>query len=274
MILKTGYLSLSKLLAIAVTWMIVFSVQGAETPKEDKIHNPWAFNLTLYTWLPGVNGKFSVGPYSKSVDANFIDIAGKLRNFPLAFNGHIEAHYEKLGVYLDGNYMQMDFKPRFDRISSGVSSEIGIMDYGVMYRVLGPSASERVGNWNKQSRSFLLDIYTAGRSIWLSNQIDVIRVGSVSGNKSFFAPVLGGRVLVEFTPRWFALVDGNAGGFGVDNVDFTGSALGAIGYRTSLFGVPTSVEAGYKALRVKVVKDALATDVTLNGPFIGLTGYW
>jgi uncharacterized membrane protein len=53
MILKAGYLSLSKLLAIAVTWMIVFSAQGVETSKEDKIHNPWAFNFTLYTWLPG-----------------------------------------------------------------------------------------------------------------------------------------------------------------------------------------------------------------------------
>ena len=274
MILKMGYLSISNLLAIAVTWMIVFSAQGAEIPKDEKTHNPWTFNLSLYTWLPGVSGDFSVGSYSKSVDASFIDIAGKLRNFPMAFNGHFEAHYEKLGFYLDGNYMQMDFKPRFDRISSGVSSEIGIMDYGVMYRVFGSSASERVGNWNKQTRSNLFDIYTAGRSIWLGNQIDVIRVGSVSGSKSFFAPVLGGRVLVEFTPSWFALVDGNAGGFGVDNVDFTGSVLGAIGYRTSLFGVPTSVEAGYKALRVKVVKDTLATDVTLNGPFIGLTGYW
>lgn len=274
MILKRGCFSISNLVAFVVTWMAVFSAQGAEIPKDAKNHNPWTFNLTLYTWLPGVNGKFSVGPYSKSVDASFIDIAGKLRNFPLAFNGRFEAHYEDFGLYLDGNYMQMDFKPRFDRISSGVSSEIGIMDYGVMYRVFGPSASERVANWNKQSRSSLLDIYTGGRSIWLGNQVDVIRVGSVSGNKSFFAPVLGGRVLVEFTPRWFALVDGNAGGFGVDNVDFTGSVLGVIGYRTSLFGVPTSVEAGYKALRVKVVKDILATDVTLNGPFIGLTGYW
>jgi hypothetical protein len=274
MILKMGYFSISNLLAIAVTWMIAFSAQGAETPKDEKIHNPWTVNLSLYTWLPGVSGEFSVGPYSKSVDASFIDIAGKLRNFPLAFNGRFEAHYDKLGFYLDGNYMQMDFKPRFDRISSGVSSEIGIMDYGLMYRVYGPSASERVANWNKQSRSSFLDIYTAGRSIWLGNQIDAIQVGSVSGSKSFFAPLLGGRVLVEFTSSWFALVDGNAGGFGVDNVDFTGSVLGAIGYRTRLFGVPTSVEAGYKALRVKIVKDTLATDVTLNGPFIGLTGYW
>jgi hypothetical protein len=60
-------------------------------------------------WLPGVNGKFSAGPFDKSVDASFIDIAGKLRNFPLAFMGRFEAHYERLGFYLDGNYMDLDF---------------------------------------------------------------------------------------------------------------------------------------------------------------------
>lgn len=121
--------------------------------------------------------------------------------------------------------MQMDFKPGYDRVSSGVSSEKGIMDYGLMYRVFGPSASERVGNWNKQSGSNIIDIYTAG-------------------------------------------------GFSVDNLNFTGSVLGIIGYRTNLFGVPTSVEAGYRALRVNVVKSVVATDVTLNVPFVGLTGYW
>ena len=54
--------------------------------------------------------------------------------------------------------------------------------------------------------------------------------------------------MAEFLPKWFVLLDGNVGGFGVDNVNFTGSALGAVGYRTTLFGVPSTVEAGYKAL--------------------------
>jgi len=65
-----------------------------------------------------------------------------------------------------------------------------------------------------------------------------------------------------------------SGGFGVDNVSFTGSALGAVGYRTTLFGVPSTVQAGYKALTVNVDKPIVAADVTLHGPFIGLTGYW
>jgi hypothetical protein len=47
--------------------------------------------------------------------------------------------------------------------------------------------------------------------------------------------------MVEFSPKWFASVDDSVGGFGVDNVSFTGSALGIVGYRTRLFGVPASM---------------------------------
>lgn len=148
------------------------------------------------------------------------------------------------------------------------------MDYGVMYRVFGPSASERVGNWSNKSNSNLLELYAGGRSIWLGNQLDLIRGISVSGSKSFTAPIIGGKVMVEFSPHWFALVDGNVGGFGADNVSFTGGVLGLVGYRTRFFDLPTSVEAGYKVLQVSVDKRVVAADITLNGPFVGLTGYW
>ena len=71
------------------------------------------------------------------------------------------------------------------------------------------------------------------------------------------------------------LADGNFGGFDAQNVDFTGSLMGLVGYRMSLFGHLASVEAGYKALRYKVDPEgSLATSVTLNGPFIGLSGQW
>ena len=86
--------------------------------------------------------------------------------------------------------------------------------------------------------------------------------------------MIDGRIMAEFLPKWFLLLDGNAGGFGVDNVSFTGSALGAVGYRTILFVVPSTVQAGYEALTVNVDKPIVAADVTLQGPFIGLTGYW
>lgn len=226
-------------------------------------------------WFPGASGDFSAGPLNKSVDLSFIDIADKLRSFPMAFNGHFEAHYERLGFYLDGNYMGMDFEPKFeDGISKGLSTRLGIMDYGASYRLFGSSASENAAHWDGKARANILDIYAGGRTIWLGNQIEFKDIGSVSANASLTAPVIGGRIVAEFLPKWFLLLDGNVGGFGVDNVSFTGSALGAVGYRTTLFGVPSTVEAGYKALNVDVDKRVLSADVTMNGPFIGMTGYW
>ena len=51
------------------------SVNGAETaptPTETAAKaSPWGFNLSTYLWTPGINGSFSAGPYTGSVDVNF-----------------------------------------------------------------------------------------------------------------------------------------------------------------------------------------------------------
>ena len=262
-------------LILVFALMTVSSVYGAKNTEDRIVHDPWAFNLTLYMWFPGLDGNLSAGPLSESVNLTFIDIARKLRSFPMAFNGHLEAHYDRFGFFIDGNYMGLDFKPRFDRVSEGMSTELGVMDYGVSYRLFGSAASERIAHWDEKPGSNILDIYVGGRTIWLGNELDSSRRGNFSGSKSDTAPVIGGRIIAEFFPKWFLMLDGNVGGFGVDNVKFTGSALGSVGYRTRLFGVPTSVEAGYKALKLDVGSGGpVAANMTLNGPFIGLTGYW
>jgi len=280
MILKNGFVQYLKPLLFASLITITLSVHAAKGVEDGIItQNPWSFNITAYTWLPGVNGDFSAGSHKRSVDADFVEIAGKLKSFPLAFMGHFEAHYERLGFYMDGNYVGMDFKPKtIDGVSLSLSTELGIMDYGVSYRLYGPEASERIRLWDKKSKTntTMLDVYTGGRSIWLGNQITVggLINAKVSSNQTFTAPVLGAKVVADITPNWFVLMDGNVGGFGVDYVSFTGSGLGAIGYRTKLLDLPTSIEAGYKVLNVNVNKNISSVDVTLNGPFVGLTSYW
>lgn len=273
--MKISFSPYFKPLALIAALAATSSVYSAEIAENSAVKNPWAFDLTVYAWLPSIDGDFSAGRFDTTTSPSFINIMGKLRNFPMSFNGHFEAHYERLGFYLDGNYMGLDFRPHLDqRISKGISTRMGIMDYGASYRLFGPSASERVNNWDAKTRSNSFDVYAGGRTIWLGNEAEFTDIGSVSSNASVTAPVIGGRVTVDISPKWFVLVDGSVGGFGVDNVNFTSSALGTIGYRTSLFGVPASVEAGYKALSVKVSKPVLTSDITMHGPYIGLTGYW
>ena len=274
MSVKTRFSPFLKPLALAVSLATASGVHGAETTEADAVQDPWAFNLSTYLWLPSVYGDFSAGPFNKSSDPSFINIMQKQRNFPMAFNGHFEAHYARLGFYLDGNYFGLDFRPlRDEGYSKGLSTRLGIMEYGASYRLFGSSASERIAHWDERSRSNMLDIYVGGRTIWLGNEAEFGGI-SASSNASVSVPLVGGRVIVDFSPKWYITLDGSIGGFGVDNVSFSGSALGTVGYRTTLFDVPASVEAGYKALSVNVDKPHLTADIVMHGPFIGLTGYW
>jgi hypothetical protein len=239
----------------------------------------WGFNLTNYLWLPGTEGSVSVGSNTRTVNANFVDIVDKSRRFPLGFNGHFEAHYDKFAFYLDGSYMNVKLKPRFDNISGGINSEVGVMDYGLMYRVLGVRAAE-VHHYQDKQRPVVLDVYAGARTIWMGNSLTLsdhlgLLQRTPSMNVSFTSPIIGGRVAADLTAKWFVLLDGNIGGFGAQSVQLTSNLLGAVGYKTSLFDVPVSIEGGYKALYYKVDKNGpTSTNVTLHGPFLGLTGYF
>lgn len=236
--------------------------------------SPWSFNLELYLWLVGVDGKFSTGRLSRSVDKNFIAIVDASDRVPLGFMGRFEARYEDFGIYLDGNWLNVNLKPKsgpYGYTSAALDSNVGIMDYGVMYRVAGPAD---LANWSGVASRNRLDVYAGARTIWLDNEISPQRFASVSSSKTMTVPVLGGRIQVDFGRDFFVKADGNFGGFGVANVGFTGGLLGSLGYRTTLFDVPTAIELGYKALRLDVENNAIRAQTTLNGPFLGATAYW
>ena len=260
------------------------SVYSADTPKSPDLDkpvgtSPWGFNLTTYLWLPGIDGSITAGQRTGSVDVNFIDIVNKSRRVPLGFMGHVEAHYERFAFYLDGNYFNLRLNPAFGRISEGINTELGLMDYGLMYRIFGAKASE-IRNYQGKKRPNMLDVYLGARTLWLDNSVSLsgplglIQL-SASTSHSFTSPLIGSRIAFDLTPNWYVLADFNFGGFGVQSVNFTGSIQGEVGYRTTAFDIPISLEAGYKAVRYQVDRNGpTATSATLNGPFIGLTGYW
>ena len=272
---STWWIALTGLLLAMPSWNA--RAEEIAPPTTSTEASPWSFNLTAYAWLPGVTGNYSAGPLSKSVDVNFIDIAGKLSSVPLAFMGRFEAHYERFGVYVDGNYMDLDFKDKTGPrglASVGLSTQLGLMDYGVMYRLFGPSPADH-SNWQGTAHSNRLDLYVAGRSLWLTNTLDPKRLGQRTSGATLTAPLIGGRFAIDLSPDWFVMADGNLGGFGADNVSFTGTLQGMVGYRFRVGDVPSSVELGYRALRINTQPNSrLQTNTTLNGPFVGLTAYW
>jgi hypothetical protein len=242
--------------------------------------SPWAFNLSSYLWLTGVNASISTNRIdNRSVNANFIDVVNKSRRAPLGFSGRFEAHYDKFAFYLEGNYINIKLNPKLDRFGEGLNAEVGVMDYGLMYRVLGVNASD-ISNYQNKQRPLMLDVYAGARTLWLGADVTISgpfgfisRTPSV--NKTFTSPVIGSRVAYDLSPNWFVLGDANIGGFGAQNVDLTSNLTGLLGYRTQIFDNPVSISAGYKALYYELSnQDNLTKSMWMNGPFIGLTGHW
>lgn len=121
----------SILLSLALTGMALANeVQPPVNPAPAEATSPWAFNLSAYMWLAGVTGNLSAGPFSRSVDTSFIDINSQSRRFPLGFMGRAEASVDRFGFYLDGNYMDLQLKPKLNSLSNGLDSTLGLMDYG------------------------------------------------------------------------------------------------------------------------------------------------
>jgi len=251
----------------------------ADEASEPTTNSPWGFNLTAYLWTSGLKGNLSAGPFSRSIDSSFIDINNKSRRFPLGFMGRVEGHYDRFGLFLDGNYMDIALKPILGNVGSGIDNSVGILDYGAKYRIFGAIAADTPA-YKGQRRPNMLEVYAAGRTIWLDNSVTLTApVSRLEANlhtsNAFTSPILGGRFMVDFTPEIFMLVDANGGGFGVQSDTFTGSVTGLVGYRLMDLDIPLSIQAGYKALRYDVDKGGpIQTSATLNGPFLGVTGYW
>lgn len=55
---------------------------------------------------------------------------------------------------------------------------------------------------------------------------------------------------------------------------FTGGIRGSLGYRATVFEVPTAIEPGYKALKLDMSEKSVDTNALMSGPFLGATAFW
>jgi hypothetical protein len=89
---------------------------------------------------------------------------------------------------------------------------------------------------------------------------------------SNYVPDLGMRTFWELTEHWNLRVEGDYGGFGVDNNHQTWQAVGLVGYRWPGWGVGWNLQVGYRAMRLfDLRKDAVEVQVDGRGPDVVLS---
>ena len=244
--------------------------------------SPWAFGLGLYTWLPAVDAKLASGNLETTIDESLFDIIDATKGVPLSIGGRLDMFWRRFGLFADLNYFNLRFREQDIAVgnvatgSASVDLQMGFLEYAAAFRVLGTPEGERANR--TAGGPPRLDLYAGARTVWLDVEIEPETLPGSSGDEVFTSPLLGGRLEIDIGPRWFVRIDGNVGGFDVDDVELAAEGLAAFGFRPTTVGLRTEIWLGYQALYFEAEEggalDRLESDTLLHGPALGLAFSW
>lgn len=219
--------------------------EQAAVPGEPPKH-AWRIEFNAWIWLVGLNGDIGVQGQEAEVDASIVDIVDNSDSI-VAFSGRLEIGFGPVAGFIDGYYSDLgvdDATGPSGLSSIDVTLKQGIVDFGTMFRVLD---REPDGSAAANHRNLTVDLYAGGRYTSLDLELDPANAGSQSRDIDWFDPILGARLVAPFAEHWHFSLGGDVGGFGVSS-DFTWSATALLGYDFHVFGQPSSILAGYRAI--------------------------
>jgi hypothetical protein len=221
----------------------------------------WSFDVVPYLWIATYGGTFDLPGAPVGI--------GQTKSASSdPFSTHIsaaamlmgEVRYKDVGLFLDGAWLQLKTEGNASSdLYSGVDikSSIGFGTMALTYR-LPPMG---------KLKTDLL----AGARIWHVSTTMDFEAGtapafSTDASKTWYDPIVGAHLRYDFTPHWYAVALGDAGGFGVGS-DLEWNVFGGVGYQfTSWF----STTLGYRYMHMNYDKDQFLMNVGVQGFLLGV----
>jgi hypothetical protein len=263
MLIASAVASTPSLVHAATSNLATESSSSGVTAAPDPEH--WRFTLVPYLWLLAAEGDTGVGNFETDLDVRFGDI---VRNLSFAVMVDIEVHRGRLGFFADPlfahlkNYSSIELLNR----SLGVnkSADMFLLDFGLSYRIW----EGRVGQ-EPDAIGLAVEPFVGARYFTINLDIDV-EGRDINPDEHWIAPILGLCTYWDVTKTINLRLEGDIGGFGVSNLDFTWQAIGLVGFRTQVFQLDSNVLLGYRALGQNFDDGNFKLDATFYGPVIGL----
>lgn len=230
-------------------------------------------DFTAWIWLTSMEGDLSIGDRSADASASFLDIVEDSDSL-FSLSGSLVVSYGRFGVFMHGIYSDIGADNQTGPL--GVSDvdltfETAIMDFGLSYRL---AEWEATGSAVNNDQNISLDVYGGGRLVWTSSELNPANLPASSRDENWVDPIIGARVVLPISERWYLSLSGDIGGFGVGS-DLTWSTTGFFGYKFLLFDHPAAFTFGYRALNIDYSRGSgdreVEIDITLHGPLIGLS---
>jgi opacity protein-like surface antigen len=171
-----------------------------------------------------------------------------------------QVRYKDVGIVFDGAWLQLKTEGNSSSdLYSGtdIKSDLGFATLELSYRLppLGKLNSEFVAGARRWHVSTTMDF-----------QAGIAPAFSTEDSRDWYDPVVGARFRYDFTRHWYAVLFGDAGGFGA-GADLEYEVFGGVGYQfTSVF----SATLGYRYMHINYDKDNFAMDVGIQGFLLGM----
>jgi hypothetical protein len=219
----------------------------------------WRWSIAPYVWGSDVSADVRF-PSGQEIGGrlSFDDILDKLDFAALL---HLEGHRGEWGMFFDATYLSMSDDTTRGPISVAADTEFGLYELAAVYT---PGGAEEP-----------FSVFAGARVVDATLDLEFsvpAPVGPVrrSMDKSFTDFLIGARYVFSFSDRWALNLRGDVG-FGDTDQDW--GATAQIGWR---FGreLEHAVLFGWRHLELDIERDGRQTDVSFDGPLVGVLFGW
>jgi hypothetical protein len=270
---------------ILVTTFVTFSVAEEPTDSRDETERPasdapadilsapWQFNANIYLWLPKAPMTITVDGHEVANIPESLD--NILDSLEMGAMFELEAHKGPISVFADTIYYDGDYSEHFrgalgQRRKFELEEKAWVITYGLAYSF---------GPWElgegADSPTVTVSPYVGG--LYLTDDIMVKVDPGISDmgldrdtTLSFNTPLVGLVTYWDLSERWFLKIEGNWGGWDVDDVDETYDIIGLVAYRFKMWDVSSKVFGGYRYLHLDYKKKGMDLELAIKGPFFGI----
>jgi opacity protein-like surface antigen len=221
----------------------------------------WTGALTIYGWLPAVDGDVTASNSGDSASASF-DAADLLDSLDFAAFATGELRHGRFGLIVDTVYTALsNSKTASGPFATRVDGDVTLL------------LVTTAGAWRfYQHETSFVDLLAGFRfnsaDLGISTHRDLPRPISrgVSGNQAWLDPLIGIRIGTAVTERFSLQALADIGGFGMGSDLAYEFYLGA----SYAFSPRMRMEIGYRFLAIDYSAERAKLDIQLHGPTIGL----
>jgi hypothetical protein len=233
------------------------------------LEGDWRFRLALNGWIPD-SIPITVDAGNKS-GSTTLDIGFLLDHLGYVIPLDGEVRKGTFGLYLH----TLTFK-----IVGATDVGPGVIKWNDAGSLIDVGVSYELGSWDLGEGAgapvVTVEPFVGARLLYDPVNLDVSQAGrSATIDFSNYVPDIGIRTFWDLTDHWNLRVEGDYGGFGVDDNQQTWQAVGLVGYRWPGWGLHWNLQVGYRAMRLfdlkrkgaQVTVDCRGPDVILAMEF-------